>query len=260
MNTLLLTVSKAGGAGKRPKICLIGSWLSEMGFEPDSLVMAMPEQDGMTFTLCNENIKKYSELVKSAKEQNGKLMQIILMSHKGKKFPTLVTTGSYITSKGLEIGDSLVVRYEYGFIKIRKIDLTRFGFTERYKVSVVGKSKGKQAHHYIPTVRLGGDWLTEIGFEKDVLVTVFSEPDSILFQLHDEGIKKYSALVKYAREHKMRLIQVSEISDRNKRIPHMTLTGSCLEYADFGMDDVFVVSYEYGRIKLKKIDFQSLGF
>ena len=262
MNTLLLTVTKAGGAEVRPKVCLIGAWLSEMGFEPDSLVMAIPENNGMSFTLCDENIKKYSDLVKIAKEQNGKLIQIILMSHKGKKSPTLNTTGNYIYNGGLEIGDNIVVRYEYGSIKIRKINPQKLGLTEHSntKIAVVGKSKRKQAHNHVPTIRLTGDWLAEIGFEKDGLVTAFSEPDKIIFQSQDDGIQKYSALVKYARENKMRLIQVSQISYRNKQVPSIFLTGSCLEHADFHINDVYVAEYEQGLIKLKKIDFEQLGF
>lgn len=262
MNTLLLTVSKTGGALIRPKICVIGTWLAEMGFEPDSLVMAIPKQDGMTFTLCDENIKKYSDLVKSTKEQKGKLMQIILMSHKGKKSPTLITTGNYIRSGGLEIGDNIVVRYEYGIIKIKKLDFVRLGLTEHShtKIAVVGKSKRKQAHNHVPTIRLTGDWLAKIGFEKDGLVTAFSEPNTIIFQSQDDGIGKYSTLVKYARENKMRLIQVSQISNRIKQVPSIFLTGSCLEHADFQINDVFVAEYEQGLIKLKKINFDTLGF
>lgn len=284
MNTLFLTVTKTGGAVKRPKICLMGKWLPEMGFVTDSLVMAIPEENGITFTLCNENIKKYSDLVKHTKEKNGKLISILWMAHKGSHYPTLHTTGNYICSSGLEIGDSVAVRYEYGVIQLKKIDQAhrndsnntdaptvrgrrklvqnQLGLTEdsSIKIAVVGKSRRNHAYLYVPTIRLTGEWMKEIGFVKDGLMTISSEPDSILFQLQNEDIRQYSALVKYAREHHMQLAQVGEINSRKKKVPHICLTGSPLECAGFHFEDVFTISYKQGFIRLTKVNLKQFGF
>ena len=244
MNTAFLSVGIKGG---RPRIACSGSWLINTGFLPNELVQALPEPNGISFTLCND-IESYRELERSTIDQNGKLIHVLGKSGRNNS-PKIVTTGRYIRSGGLSIGDSLIVRYGYGLIRMRKIPGT---------TGIVGRLKDRRTEQTIPAIRLFGEWLAEYGFTPAGLVTACSEPGCITLTLHDNNIEHYSTLVKYVRTNKLKLFQIQPYArDKSSSIE---ISGSGLEGAGFGTGDVFGLSCEYGLIRLRKFDFKDLGF
>ena len=77
MNTAFLSVCPKGGSkSSLPRIVCGGLWLPGMGFKAGALVQALPEPNGISFRLCDENIKSYSALSRETDEQNGKLIQV----------------------------------------------------------------------------------------------------------------------------------------------------------------------------------------
>ena len=113
-------------------------------------------------------------------------------------------------------------------------------------------------------VYLSGDWLNNIGFAPDTLVTAKPEPNCITFMAHDKAII-YGDIVRLARRNKMRLIQVStrycaKDTPEAPEVPLISVTGSCVERAGFVLGDIFAAEYEYGVIKLQKFDPQRFGF
>ena len=248
MNIQLLSVQRNGrAANSRPRIQFCGDWLTEMGFVNGALVQALPEPDGFVFHLCNENIH-YSELFHATKEKGGTLIRVYIANTRTVKGPAFVTTGKHVCGGGLSMGDNLVAKCEYGCIRVRKV-------IGNVRLIHVARGKNDRTGVSMPRVFLLGNWLSDIGFTPYTLVTAASELGCITFTAHDKAVV-YSEVVKFARQHKMRLIEVVT----KNGIPLINVGGSIVDRADFGLDDIFAADYEYGVIKLQKFEPVRFGF
>lgn len=250
----VLAVTRSGKAvDSRPRIQIDGDWLTEMGFIQSALVQALPELDGLVMNLCNENIN-YSELYNETKEKGGALNRIYISNQRNLRGLTLVVTGQHIYRGGLKHGDALLAKCEYGRIRVRRV-------SGNVRLINVAKTQDDYTKKSLPMVFLFGEWLNDIGFPIDTLVTAKPEPDCITFTAHDKAIV-YSELVRLARKEKMRLIQVSPryYSAEIPEAPLISVTGSCVDRAGFVLGDIFAAEYEYGLIKLKKLDPEKFGF
>ena len=260
MDTQLLSVSCTGGAaGSRPRISFHGDWLADMGFIPGALVQVLPEPDGMIFNLCNKNIGAYSDLFQSTQALGGGLVRVYMGNGETHKHPTFVTSGQYIYSGGLKKGDALIAQYDYGVIRVRKIDPKKLGY-DNLRIIITTHNTRKYTADPIPKVRLCGEWLNDIGFKIGAVATAETEQDAITLKLQAEG--EYSALLKYARGRKLKLIQVSKDPHNRKEVPQpvIGITGSCVDKADFDTGDMLVVTYQHGIIRLQKLNPAVLGF
>lgn len=259
-NTYLLSVASTGGSKRfRPRISFAGDWLSEMGFIPGALVQALPEPDGMVFKLCNENIGAYSDLFHSTKALGGGLVRVYMGDGETHIVPTFVTSGQYVYRGGLALGEALIVKYDYGVIRVRKIVPHKLGF-KNLRIIIASHIKRKYTNEPIPKVRLCGYWLNDIGFEIGAIVTAESAPGVITLNLQkvDTG---YSALMKYVRQRKLKIVQVSkDPHNRGEPRPCIGITGSCIDKAGFQSGDTLAASYENGVIKLQRLDYAGLGF
>ena len=234
MNIHLTTLTRVPKNPDCPKLAFFADWLIPMGFVHNSLVQFLPETNGLSLTLC-ETISKYSELVNTTHEKGGTLVNAKMYDHKDCVF--IGFTGAALKQTGLACGDVLLMRYEYGFIRMRKLP-------------DVGK---------IVTARLLGDWLNDLGFTPDSVVLVGSEKGRIDCTLHENGRDNPHELVAFARKHKLTLVQVCAKSDNSYR-PMFEIPPARLESAGFNPHDSFIATYEYGRITLRPIDFEALGF
>jgi len=246
----VVNVTRSGRAdNSRPRIQFGGNWLPEMGFVSGALVQSLPEPNGFAFKLCNENIGSYSELFKSTREIGGTLIRVCLCKDRVRYKETgLVTTGHHIYKSGLKIGDSLLAKCEYGCIRVRKVE-------GNLRLINVAKTKKPYTNEPMPMVFLLGDWMNEIGFTSDTLVTVSARPGSITFNAHSQAII-YSEIVKHARQHKMQLMQVSTKDGS----PIITLTGKRVIDSGFSLGDIFAAEYEHGVITLQKLNPEIFGF
>jgi len=245
----LATVQRSGRAdNSRPRIQFSGDWLTELGFVNSALIQALSEPNGFVFTLCNENIN-YSELYQATKQQGGSLIRMYICTDGSRyKVPSFVTTGKHIFKSGLTMGDNLIAKCEYGLIRVRKV-------SGNVRLTYVSRTKHRHTNNPEPMIFLLGNWLNDIGFTSDTLVTVSADSDSITFKAHNKAIV-YSEIVKLARQHKMQLMQVST----KDGAPLITLTGNRVAAAGFNLGDVFAAEYEHGIIKLRKLDPNEFGF
>jgi hypothetical protein len=209
-----------------------------MGFVPGSLVQAMPEPDGFVFNLCKENAVK--------EQQGGSLIKVF--ESDGNEGTFFVTTGKYIYSSGLKMGDALIAKYEYGHIRVRKV-------SENVRLTHVAKITNANTGESKPYVLLSGAWLNAIGFTPDTLVTMAAEPNRITFTAHDKEII-YRDIARHARLNKMILFQIQT----KGKYPLIKVTSSVVESSGFGLGDIFAAEYEHGSIRLQKLDPQRFGF
>ena len=243
-----LSVTRSGlAAESRPRVQFNGEWLSEFGFENGVLIQALPEWEGLVFNLCDKNIT-YSELYRGTRERGGTLNRAYISGTRTQKGVTFVTTGRHISRSGLKCGDALIAKCEYGCIRVRKVN-------GNIRLINVAKTKRPYTNEPAPMVFLLGDWLGEIGFAPDILMTVASEPGIITFTAYEKAVI-YSEIVKYARQNKMQLVQVST----KEGSPLITLTGNRITNAGFSLGDIFLAEYEYGVIKLQKLEPERFGF
>jgi len=228
------TVTTAKPTLLTPKIALFAEWLIPMGFLPDTLVQSLPEPNGMSFTLY-ENVPKYSELSRKTREQGGILSNINFCKSRSKSY--LCISGAVLQKIGLAFGDTMLIRYEYGFFRMRKLP----------------------ADVKIVTKRIVGHWLEELGFVTNSILTVDSSPGLITCKLEENGHARVHQLVKYARKNKLNLLQVTAQKDNNYA-PHFVIPISRFEKAGFTPEDSFFATYDHGIIKIHPIDFDALGF
>jgi len=118
MNIYTLSVLCSGrGDFSSPIIVFCPPWLSDMGFTPGVLVQVLPKTDGIFLILCDENIRKYSELLMVTEEKEGTLVTV----DSCRTGVRIEIEGHYIRKAGLNIGDTLIALYEYGLIRVRKL-------------------------------------------------------------------------------------------------------------------------------------------
>ena len=232
----LTSVTRSGCNSNKPKIHFFAEWTRRMGFEPNVLIQCLPEDGGVTFILRNENIPSYSELFRETREKGGALIHPALYMHR--EYPCISISGITVRRAGLQYGDNLIARYEYGLIRMRKLpdDGTR-----------------------VVNARVFGIWLEALGFLSGEALTVDSDPGLITCTLQENGQERAAELVKYAREKRLNLLQVKSVSDNNG-VPMFEVPSSRVEKAGFLPDEVFCAVCGYGCIKLQKLDFVGLGF
>ena len=215
-----------------PRLVFSADWMACMGFLPGALVQYLPQPGGMTFVLCDENITRYSELFRVTKDMGGTLMQV----YRYRDGLQLCVSGAVLDCTGLVYGDNLIARYEYGLIRIRKLP--------------GGTVKGV-------TSRLMGQWLDDLGFMPDSVLTVASVPGIITCQLCVNGAERTSELVRHARANRLKLLQVQKAKHH---MPVIELPATCLQKAGFTPDETLLATYEHGKIQLQRPDFVGLGF
>jgi len=250
MNYQILSVHRTGRAvDSRPRIRLTGDWLPEMGFVNSSLVQALPEPGGIAFVLRNENIRCYSDLFISTKEKGGTLFRVYIADSLTSKGPTFVATGQYILKGGLEVGDGLIAKCEHGLIRVRKV-------SGDIRLIRVARDKDDRTGAYAPKVWLwDSDWLNGIGFTLGALVAIASEPGCITLLAQGKDASHIEA-VRFARQNKMRLIQVGA----KNGVMNVNFSGSLIDRAGFGIGDILAAEYGCGVIKLQKLDPGRFGF
>jgi hypothetical protein len=212
------------------------SWLPTVGFVSDALVQMLPEPGGITFVLCDENIKKYSELYALTKEKDGNL---ILASHASDGYPQLCLQGKNVRNAGLTPGDSMLIRYKYGLIRLRKLP------------------DGVKVIYFTPdSARFAASWLTDIGYIGGSVFMADAKSGIITCKLEHDAQNRMQQLVQHARRNKMYLLQVRKI----KNSQSIDLTAPCLKRAGFTDQDVLLATYSNGLLQLQKPDFIGLGF
>ena len=232
MKMAILQITTTKNPPFRMKIGIRSNWLADIGFVYGAPVRAVPLPDGFILALQDE----HSEMINS----NGKLIHVGL---DGTRLALTLNFAKNFSIAGLSAGDFLAAQYEYGAITAKKLPPAQ-------KYYVVG------AHNYSAFLRLSGEWLNDVGFLPDVIVTAAMQPDCITLQLWDKPDTTYCEIVKFARTHQYQVLQ----TQRNQHITFIDLDDCLLNRAGVNSGDIAGVHYEYGRITLFKPDLQKLRF
>jgi len=105
----------------------------------------------------------------------------------------------------------------------------------------------------IITGRLGGQWLKKLGFTPGDVLMVDTSPGVITYRLQENGVARTLELVKFARAHKLRLIQVLTRGHG----PFIEIPRSCLKRAGLMPDETLYAICEPdkpGTLKLQRSD------
>jgi len=244
----VLTVQKNGlSANIRPRIQFHGDWLTEMGFLPGALVQELPLPGEAVFNLYDENVH-YRSLFNATKEMGGTLIHVYNINIQTWNGPGFVTTGNHIYKSGFKLGDELIAQCEYGRIRVRKVE-------SGVRIIPVARNVKEYTGEHAPSVLLTGGWLEQLGFTPGRLAAVAPAPGCITITARNNP-DGYREDVKFARRHKMNLIQVAV----HKGFPRIRVKGPCASRAGFALGDFFAASCEYGLIKLQKFDPLRFGF
>ena len=240
-NIWLSHIIRTNRATNSPRLVFAAPWMADMGFQDKALVQFLPENGGLSFVLCNENIRKYSDLFHATKQMGGSLVQV----YRHRDGLHLHISGSVLNGTGLEYGDTLLAKYEYGFIKLRKLP-------ESTTIATVP--------------HITGVWLGQIGFLAGDVFTIDALPGLITCTLHQNGVQRTTELVKHARQHKLTLMQVQSfrylkrVSREPGQYQWFDIPQNCMQKAGFTPGETLIASYKHGIIKLQKPDFTALGF
>jgi hypothetical protein len=102
----------------------------------------------------------------------------------------------------------------------------------------------------IITGRLGGKWLAELGFALGDVLIVASAHGEITYQRQENGVERTRELVKFARENRLKLIQVKKVGYGL----FIEIPSSCLKKSGIAPNETLVAIYENGILKLQRPD------
>jgi len=108
-------------------IRLVGSWLAESGFHPDTVALASPGPGRIVVNRHGEALAAppdYAGLVRFARQNK---MKIVQFSHYGKA-PCVSISGLCVDKAGFSPGDALIAHYGHDQIVIQKLDFAELGF------------------------------------------------------------------------------------------------------------------------------------
>jgi hypothetical protein len=108
------------------------------------------------------------------------------------------------------------------------------------------------------SIRFMGEWLKEIGFLCDKLVSIEEENGILILKVHENSLETYTKLTKGRFENKVRLIQIGSKKKGNNISPTFDLKGRWFENLGFRTGTVACAFFEHGVIRLKIIDIDNL--
>ena len=119
--TSIMTISRyfLGGKIPKPKLIIINERLAEVGFEPDTLVIIDCQDGIITLTAKDSGIESYRQLVQEVRRNGQKLVQVT----QNKNRSQVEIMGDWLSEHGFEMDDIILVRYDYGKIQVKKLDL-----------------------------------------------------------------------------------------------------------------------------------------
>jgi hypothetical protein len=120
-------------------------------------------------------------------------------------------------------------------------------------VLVVGSAKSHGEKHR-PKIRIAGLWLEGYGFSAGTLVSGEFEEGRIILKAEGAGVKEYIKCVSDIRKKDGCLMQVLNLLNNNKRVPHIQIAALWLSRYGFNTGDVIAVYCSENLIKIVKLD------
>lgn len=126
METKVIVVTKVNKGVDRhaPRITLSGYWLNKIGFECGKLAVIQYGHGNISIKLHEAD--EYRELVRGALKDGSSLFQVGGRMYTAPKIlPSIHLIGVRLETLGFAVGRYTLVEYEYGFIRLRLLDLER---------------------------------------------------------------------------------------------------------------------------------------
>ena len=127
MNRKLLVVTSVAGVkkGLRPKINLAGFWLNGFGFERNKLLSIKCSKNNILIKICDMREMNFTDISKLILKDNSNGILHVRegWSGKDKKYPVITISGFWLEKFGFNIGDVLVIDYEYGIINVQRLEI-----------------------------------------------------------------------------------------------------------------------------------------
>ena len=126
----VIRVQERPTAKPQARIQIIGDFLTELGFMPDSSVTVASSPGLISFTLHGDGgeIESYSDLVQYVRKNNLKLIQVKETPISRKLKPLITITGLLVDKAGFVFDDAIIATCEPGFIKLQRLDTKALGF------------------------------------------------------------------------------------------------------------------------------------
>ena len=130
MNTKIMLVGseKTRSLKRHPRIRLAGFWLNDIGFKPDNLVTIEYESKSIMLKVQGSGLDTYKSFVRYARANKAGLLQVREECHNKRRTPHFEIKGFWLEMLGFTIGSHIVVKFEYGSINIRLLELDKLGF------------------------------------------------------------------------------------------------------------------------------------
>jgi len=126
--THVLSIRDQNSSRYTSRLRLYSEWLQISGFTVGKLVTVLSSPGSLTFEASGEGIEKYDDLVRLARKNKMKLIQVSERLYKKKKYPCITMTGLSLSAVGFDVGEPLLASFEYGRIKLQKFDFAKVGF------------------------------------------------------------------------------------------------------------------------------------
>jgi len=96
--------------------------------------------------------------------------------------------------------------------------------------------------------RLGGKWLETVGIMRDDVFLVVAKTGEITYTRQENAVERTDELVKFARKHKLKLLQVKYVGSG----PFLEIPSAYLAKAGFQPDEPLLAFYDSGVLTLRQ--------
>jgi len=116
---------KSRGAKRRPRIRVAGFWLSDFGFNADTLVSGEFDESKAIFKAEGTGIEAYNKCISDTRQKGGRITQVSNHILNKKMTPYFDMTGHWLEGYGFNIGDVVVLHCSQALIEATRLDLSK---------------------------------------------------------------------------------------------------------------------------------------
>lgn len=246
MNIRLMMVA-ASQEKRQARILLTGSWLDRFGFLPEMLVTASCHKDILTLKACGMGLDCYRQVVGEVRKQKQQLLQAFQWTRQ-KTETHLVVEGAWLERQGFRIGDVLLISFKQGLIRIKRLQLSEFGFS--YHPDAIYQILRVQKIGLRSQITLNVHYLEEHGFLAGQTANVTYEPNRITLVPCKEPSRR-----------KAPSPMPDNINIRSKDDHScMAFSGAWLLEWGYHPGDLLIIQYHPGMIQIQKLESHHFSF
>lgn len=246
MEVRLMTVSTST-CKTQPRILLTGSLLDRLGFPPEMLVTVSCQKEILTLKACGMGLDCYRQVVGQVRKQRGQLIQAFKWTRK-KTETHLVLEGHWLEKQGFYTGDVLLVSFKRGLIRIKRLNLSEFGFSSNS--SAIHQILSVQTENGTSQIALNMHYLEAHGFLTGQTASITYKADLIRIEPCHEPSQK--------RKPRRMPARINILLKRNHA--YLRLNGSWLLELGYAPGDFLMVQCQPGLIQICRLESHHFSF